>query len=354
MSYMARAERIIEDQRMPGHHRSQHLHILGNILWDQRKVEESLNRFREAAQVARGASSRHVFSAVAPRLVEVLLASGKDEEALPYMLEAAAAFAELKDQRQEADMWSTAARLLERQPKRTDEAARAWARARDLRRLIPDRSGEVEALEGLGRVARAGDPAAGLGYYREALTLALELGQARKAGEILNSMGIIEWRQARYADALSYYEQALRLFERSDDPRAAGLILNSLGVTLKCLGRPQEAEAYLLRAVELNRQIGNQLLEGHALAALGDLAREQGRLEEALRHYETSLQIRRAIPDPKGEGWMLLRCAQVQWRRGSVAESRDLVERAAAAAGVCADRELGDECRELQARWAKQ
>jgi tetratricopeptide (TPR) repeat protein len=350
MVYLERAERIIEDQRLPGHHRAQHSFIKGDVLLAQGKLDECLTQFRDAAQLARRVNSRHVFTSVAPRLIEVLLALGRDADALPYIVEAAEAFAHLKDPKRESDMWSKAARLLEAHPEKHDEAVRAWERFRELRHLVQDPVGELEALENIGRLARAVDPVAALGHFEQALTLANRLGLARKAGQILNSMAIIEWTLGRYHEALPRYEGALRLFQQLDDPEAVGLLLNSVGVMLKILDRP-EAEERLRKAVEFNRQNGQQLLEGQALAALGDLATQKGRLEEAFERYQTSLEIRRAIGDRKGEGWMLLRSAQVQRRRGSVAAAEDLLSEAATAATGCEDPKLREQCIKLQAEW---
>jgi len=249
---------------------------IAGILWDQGKIDESLGQYRELIQVTRDTHNLRELSAALRTLGQLLFTLGKSEEALSCLLESTELLARLEDHQNEALAWSTIAAIHEQNRDGHQDAKAAWEKVRALRKAAKDRPGELEALEGIARIARqqeAGSSLA-LSYYQEACELVEDIGDRKKQGDLLNTMGILEWNRGDYTQALAHYEHALGIFQELDDAVQAAVMLNSIGKTLKDLRRYEEALVRLQEALDIDRETGQQLLEGHALAILGDVYSE--------------------------------------------------------------------------------
>jgi tetratricopeptide (TPR) repeat protein len=242
----------------------------------------------------------------------VLVGLGRDDEALPYLREAAALFAQLEDHPNEVLMRRRLALVYEHLHQLTD-ALEAWSQVRLLDRASGNLAGEAEAVEGMARTERKLARAASdvIARYDEALVLASRLGDRKRELAVRNALGIVHWQRGAYSDALRQYESALRLCRETGDRVHEGLILNSLGATLHRLRRWDEARTTLSEAAHVNAETGERQLRAHALATLGDVCLASGRLDEALLDFEASLALRRELEDHRGENAMLDRIARV-------------------------------------------
>jgi tetratricopeptide (TPR) repeat protein len=315
----------------------------------QGRIQESLQLYEQAIDVSRKAKNAEGLSLSLRMLGEVLLGMDRQSEALLHFHEAALIFAQLKDDENEALMWSNIATIHERERNYPDAIA-AWERVQTLRKAGDNSHGKLEATEAMARVTRqqGDDPARTLEYYGEALDLAEELEDRNRQGDLLNTMGIIEWQQGRYKKALSYYERALKIFQELDDQVHQGVVLNSLGVTLTKLNHYEEALNRLEEAYKLHCQTKDVLLQGHALAALGEVHFEMGNPDEALHNYEMSLKARQDIGDRKGEGWMTYYLARVHVLQGAKGRARECVNQASRIAKECNDGKLKEICNEFE------
>jgi len=332
------SRRILGDRFLPRHSAANRTYRAQRYL-DHGRADLALTMAEEALHIARVADSAVDKAFSLPLLVQILIARGNYEETLPYALEGAEALSVCGDKRAAGDLLAVAADIYERSGRR-EEARKEWQRVLEIRRSMEDARGEIEALEGLARVARSTDPGAARSYYREILERA---ESSSKRVETLNSLGVLAWESGNFEEALRDYDAALDLTEE-DKPRA-GFLLNSIAATLKSLGRLGEARERLEEALKLHRESGEQLLEGHALALLGDIHKSEGRLQEARHQYRCSLEIRRAIGDRKGEAWMLLAVADSVAALGSPGEVPELVYRASEIAAELKSAELSEACR---------
>jgi tetratricopeptide (TPR) repeat protein len=285
-------------------------------------------------------------------LSQRLLELDRLDEALPHLREAAKIFAQLAEREEQARTLTIIAYVYERCGSDAAVALATWDQVRALWCEQGDQEHELEALEGMARVARdqRGDSSAALQYITRALDAAERIGDSTKQGSLLNSKGIIEFGRENYSAALESYEAALQLFHTCGDLVHAGLMLNSIGVTLNRMGRREEAVVQLELALELHRKSGQRLLEGHALAALGDVFNATGSPDRARHYYDASLEIRREIGDRKGEGWMLHHLAQLMILQDDAGQARVLLDRATAIAVDTGDRHLADACVRLIAQ----
>ena len=339
------SKQILGDRFIPRHACANRQYRASYYL-DEGRIDLALALMREALHIARVADSVLAKTHTLPALVQVLIARGSHEEALPYALEGAEALAVFGDRRAAGDFLAIAADICERTG-RNEEAGKEWHRVLAIRRAMEDARGEIEALEGLARVSRVADPESARAYYREILERAESGGFESKRGEILNSLGVLAWESGDFEEALRQYQAALAIFERLGEKARAGFLLNSIAATLKSLGRPGEAKDRLNEALRIHRESGEQLLEGHALALLGDILKGEGRLQDAYHQYRCSLEIRRAIGDRKGEAWMLLAVAETQAAMGSRGEAPELVYLATEIATDLKIAELSEACRKV-------
>jgi serine/threonine protein kinase/tetratricopeptide (TPR) repeat protein len=345
-------------QRAIGVTRQNRLHLqqlflsknMANLCWEQDRIEESLRIYAELVSTTRSLDIKSELAQALGVYGQRLMESGKVEDASPHLVEAAELFSQLGDRENELLVLISLARIYEQSPAGYDQSLAAWSRIRDLRKERNEPAGVIEALKQMARLARqgAGDRGSALGHLSEASDLAAGAGDAACQGEMLNSMGIIEWEQANYSSALAHYEKALEIFEGLDDRVHAGLMLNSIGVTLKAMGRLDEARSRLEEAIRVHRASGQRLLEGHALAAIADLCNESGQLDRAADHYLASLEIRRELGDRQGEGWMLYNLARVYAATGAPERSRDLLGQSLVIAGELGSKQLKEACGKLE------
>ncbi|HVS15148.1 MAG TPA: tetratricopeptide repeat protein [Thermoanaerobaculia bacterium] len=324
------------------------LTTLASMALEQGEVEESLEILQQSVAGCRASRYRAGLAHSLRALAETLIQAGRADQGLEPGLEAGDLFAQLGERDSELRMRVVCAPMLER--REDPRAAAHWDRVVELSRGVERPDLEAEGLLGRARGLAASDR---LAEARTALLEALAAvdGVAEeRVAEVLNQLGIVEWRLGRLPEALTRYQRALEIFRRLGDRAHQGLMLNSIGATLRKLERAEEAAAILLQAEAVHRESGEELLRGHAAALLGDLERDAGRSEEARRWYEQSLDIRRAIGDLQGEAWMCLRLAEVTATPGPSAQAREWLQSAADVAARLGDETIGAECTRLRER----
>jgi class 3 adenylate cyclase/tetratricopeptide (TPR) repeat protein len=319
---------------------------MASIYKEQGDVHKSLPLYENVIQLTRDTKYRQGLSHSLRALGDLLLALNKPRKALDHLLESTEVFAELKDKESEAEVWEKIGNIYAQNLKEHRNALAAWDKARKLQILVDDQGNALAMLEKMGQLTRQqlGDLNQALKYYHKAFKLSVNIGDRNKQGNLLNTMGIIEWRLQAYADALEHYEKAFGIYLELEDNAHTGLMLNSIGITLHKLCRYEEALIRLQEAVDVNRKAGEQLLEGHGLAAIGDIYRDIGENEQALYHYQASLKIRHKIGDYKGQGWMFHSLALVYSDKKLYDEARDSLTQAQAIADEYSDMKLHQAC----------
>ena len=347
LEYLERA-RLTAGKRLPIQ-LSYHYTSLAHLHLQMGRIEEAVELYRAAVELTRQARFVPGLVQSLRMLGEVLLGLGRRADALPQLQEAIALFAQLKDREGEAGVWSRLAATQEQDGSHA-EAMAGWAKARALRHQSGDAVGELEALEGLGRATRRHfpEPSLALGYYREAVELAVAIADRRVEGRLRNTIGILEWSRGEYGEALAQYERALEIFRALGDEAGLGLILNSVGATLKALNRLHDARERLREALIVHRRAEQPQLEGHALALLGEISLELDEWSDAISSLEASLAIRRRLGDVRGEGWMLHLLARAHLARDRPDRARESVVSAERAGVACGDSELRAACQQLR------
>lgn len=219
------------------------------------------------------------------------------------------------------------------------DAKRIAGRALRLLRAVGATSGEVRALDTLGRVAwQTGSYDAARDHWAEALRIARELGDPGTVANQLGNIALIEKVSGNYRSAETSYRKAI-----ASSLEAGGSVhvvrnLNNLANLLVLRDRLDEAEEacnealgtafrigfeeivpYLLHTlsliadeladharvaaiseevIQIARERGNKSLLSESLAMLGMAATSLGDHELAWRSFREALEVARAIDDP--------------------------------------------------------
>jgi tetratricopeptide (TPR) repeat protein/class 3 adenylate cyclase len=322
-----------------------YLSAVAHVQLRQGRVDDALQTYGEVIDLCRRARNADGLAHALLARAEVELGLGRNADALSGFAEAVRLFEQLGNPDALTGAWTRMAAIHEGTGAHA-QAMDAWSRIRALRAAAGDRSGELEAVEGLARSVRQlnATPEEIAARFEEALGLAVALGERRRESSLRNTLGILAWNDGRLAEALRHYEAALRICRETGDRVHEGLILNSVGVTLQRASRYEEARTALEEALDVNRSTGERLLEAHSLAALGDVSLALGRPEAACEAFDQALSIRRALHDRTGEGWMLHRLSTACAARGDHAAADAAAEGAAAIAAESGDPALARAC----------
>ncbi|UWM56949.1 tetratricopeptide repeat protein (plasmid) [Salinirubellus salinus] len=198
---------------------------------------------------------------------------------------------------------------------RLDEAEAAFERALEAHREIGDRTGEADALQGLGMVYfRRTEYGRDLEYQRAALELFEEFGELRRQSNALGNMASVYVSMEAYDEATEHAERSLELRER---------IGFDLGVA-QChnvLGRVAEAKNDLDRAREHHREtlaraveLGNPEWQVIGYINLGNVATGLGNLVTAEEYLERGIRTVESMGDVRDEAILRRNLAEV-WRQ---------------------------------------
>lgn len=196
----------------------------------------------------------------------------------------------------------------------------------------------VKALNELFRAEFDSDPVKAVGYAREALSYATEVGDQKGLAAAYNNLGVAYRTQGAMDKALEYYIQALHLYESlqnregisatknnianvysikkdyeqsmkymedsykvfvelNDTERIIGS-LNNLGNLHSEMQMDEKALEYYTQAYNLSEEKGAKF--GDPLTNIGNLYFKRGQYADALNYYDKALQIERDAGNQTG------------------------------------------------------
>ncbi|MFI9722820.1 AfsR/SARP family transcriptional regulator [Streptomyces sp. NPDC052396] len=176
-----------------------------------------------------------------------------------------------------------------------------------------------ERLEQWERIHRAGLQAARRAGNR--------VGEARLLLGLGQLLGI---ERDRYEEAHRYFRQALALFSEAGDARGTALALAGKGIVCRLQGRLKEALHDLTRAGAAFRSLDDDVGIGHVGRLSGSVEVERGDYRSALGLLHESLRAYRRLGSRRGEALTLRAIGLVHRARGDHDRARPLFERALA------------------------
>ncbi len=285
------------------------LYIKGKADREARRIIDSADNFRRAAELARR--------------------SGSKEHELKCLRQLGLAQAELGDR---------AASLAT-----SEEALR-------LAREIHDRREEVKFLLNIGGIRLADkDFTRALNSFDEGLDLSRAIGASQDEASCLRNIGLIMTDLGFIERALDCLRAFQEIAERSWPSAFLPNGMAQLGVALRkkahILGSAEDLLAaydVLSNAADLAHQSGNRLAERVALNALGNVCFDRGKSFSALHYYDLSAGLSEGDPDPLSMIEILTNMGLCHLELGHIAEAEALFVRALA---------LGDRSGRRQVLW---
>lgn len=208
------------------------------------------------------------------------------------------------------------------------------------RRVLPllDETARLPVMLKLGQVYEvvgAWDEASAL--YRDGLTLAAQLQDARVEAQCRAALGVLLRKRGDFSQAAQWLDEAQRGFENLDDRAGMGQVLNERGTLAAQQGDFDKARAFYQESLALRRALGDKRAIANLLSNLGILARMKSDYAAAAALYGEALALRREIGDRWGIAISLNNLGMLNRYQGEFAQARRTLEQA-----LALWREIGD------------
>jgi len=258
---------------------------------------------------------------IAPQLARHFLEAGMEDKAVTYLMAAGDAARRMYANEEAVDYYE---RLLS--PEFAEELTPSQ-RSEVMRKL-----GEVWQL--MGRWADAER------MYREALSLAEEVGDQRAQAAGQTALGSLLNLKGAYAEALAVLEGARSTWEAIGEREGVSRALGHIGLVHWHRGEYAQALACFEQQVQLATEIGDELGVSKALGRMGLVYWHQGDHARALEHFQQRLETARALDDRRGVSEALGNMGLVHWQQGDYRQALDCYEKWVQIAVEIGDRRL--------------
>lgn len=173
------------------------------------------------------------------------------------------------------------------------------------------------------------------GQYDEALTslgrsaqIHRENNNRGRVGQALNNMANIHEERAQFRLALQKYRRALNIARRQRDSVDVASYLNNIGLVLRSQGRYDEALRHHRRALRLHRALGTESGLTDALNNIGIVWKDKGEYDKALASYREALRVNRRLEDRTSVAANLSNIGTIYHQQGRSAEAADTLRAA--------------------------
>ncbi len=271
-----------------------HLHVMiGNVLQKTGDLDQALEEFRRAADIYEQEGFTLGRAGVALNIGNVLFDQERFSEALAGYETARKLAAELGN---EALLSMALTNLASTWTKlgRYGQAREALTRSEEICRRIGRKRGLLHNAAKLGDLEHAlGDDRRALAAYREALSLAEELGDRHTQAELHQSLATVLEALGRYREANLHLRTRQELMDGFLDAAKVSNVAR-LRIAYEAAGRERELE--LLRQKEATQRTANRLLRLALLLAaalvlgLGGLVRIKARAAETVARKNRELE----------------------------------------------------------------
>jgi tetratricopeptide (TPR) repeat protein len=181
-------------------------------------------------------------------------------------------------------------------PRGAAEAMLAAARAKG------DPGKVLAALADLGAVhVNDGNAQKAAEVLGEALTLAGQLGDRSREGDILGNLGFVTLGAGNPRRALELFQRCLAIARESGDRFAEKIALERMGFGFSQLGDPASAVDCFEQALSLARSLGHRKHEADLLWYLAIAAAELGQRDQAIAHAQSAIDLMKAMRNPQAE-----------------------------------------------------
>src|SRR5690606_18828783 len=128
--------------------------------------------------------------------------------------------------------------------------------------------------------------------------------------------------------AAKYYKSALSIYEQDGDAKGVSHVLSNMGILAYYQGNLDGAEQYLLRALDLQKEVNSPLTTASCKSSLGNLYIESGRYDEALQLFDENYQTYSALRDTSNMVLAVLQSADAYIEKGDSRYALTLADQA--------------------------
>ena len=197
---------------------------------------------------------------------------------------------------------------------------------------------KVKTLNELFRAHMSSDPVKAIGYSREALALATEIGDRKGMAASYNNLGIAYRSQGALDKALEYYLVSLHIYEALANKEGLATTKNNIGTIYSLKKDFGQAMKYFEESNAAFTELGDQQKIIGSMNNLGNLHSDLQLYEQALKFYSGAYQLSeksgRSFSDP------LNNIGNLYFRQGNYQRAVEYYTRALALARKENDRTL--------------
>lgn len=153
---------------------------------------------------------------------------------------------------------------------------------------------KVKTLNELFRAHLRSDPVKALGYTREALNLATDIGDERGMAASYNNLGVAYRNQGALDKALEYYITSMRLYTKLDNKEGIATTKNNIANIYSLKKDYGQAMRYLEESYALLSQLGDKNKIIGSMNNLGNLYSDIQLYEKAHKYYSEAYQLSEA------------------------------------------------------------
>ncbi|MCT7971850.1 CHAT domain-containing protein [Laspinema olomoucense] len=218
------------------------------------------------------------------------------------------------------------------------EALATFDRALTMALQVGDRRLEGVILNDIAVVYRIlGDYPQALQFLNQAFTLRQQINDRSGIAQTLVNFGAVYQSLADYPQALDFYQQALPIVQGEQEQDGEAVILTNMGELYRQLGQPNKALASFQNALSLFEKEGDQWAIGIALANIGAAYDALGELSQSLEFYQKSLAIATEVQDTLGIGQTWINIGAIYEKLADYPQAIQAYQQ-----GLAVMRELGD------------
>jgi tetratricopeptide (TPR) repeat protein len=149
----------------------------------------------------------------------------------------------------------------------------------------------VKTLNEMFRAYLPSDPVKAIGYSREALTYATEIGDKKGLAAAYNNLGVAYRGQGALDKALEYYIHSLRLYEELDNKEGIATTKNNISNIHGMKRDFSEALKFLQESHKIFAELNDESKMIGSLNNMGNLYSDIGLYDKALQSYTQSSQL---------------------------------------------------------------
>jgi tetratricopeptide (TPR) repeat protein len=150
---------------------------------------------------------------------------------------------------------------------------------------------KVKTLNELFRAYLPSDPLKAIGYSREALSYATEVGDKKGLAASYNNLGVAYRTQGALDKALEYYINALRIYESIENKEGVATSKNNIANIYTMKRDYSQAMKYLQDSHRLFSELGDSIKIIGSLNNIGNLNNELLLFDKALEYYGQAQEL---------------------------------------------------------------